>query len=181
MRAATSPLVRDRPLRLRPLEEADVGAWLEYVSDPQVMRHTSSDVRAPEDLVSMVRRAGSNEPGTPIHFAVCLQPGGRFVGCVGFHSVSVANRTAEITYDVHPDFQGQGFAAAACAAAVAWGFADAGFVRIAATVLETNAASIAVLERTGFGFEGRLRNFRMVRGEPRDFLLYSRVAPDQKP
>lgn len=178
MRPITSPVVPDRPLELRPLEEADVAAWFEYVSDPEAMRHTSSDIHAPEELLSMVRRANSNEPGTPVYFAVCLEPEGRFIGCVGFHSISIANRTAEVTYDIHPQYQGRGFATATCAAALSWGFTDQGLVRIQATVLESNAASIKVLEHTGFEFEGKLRNFRVVRGRPRNFLMYSRIPTD---
>ena len=54
---------------------------------------------------------------------------------------------------------------------------DGGWVRIQATVLEANLASRRVLDKCGFAFEGTLRNLRIVRGRPSDFLLYATV-PD---
>jgi RimJ/RimL family protein N-acetyltransferase len=92
---------------------------------------------------------------------------------VGFHTVSAINRTAEITYDVDPAYWGRGIASASCAAAVRWGFTIRKFVRIQATVLEGNLGSRRVLEKCHFAYEGTMRNFRMVRGEPRDYLLYA--------
>ena len=92
---------------------------------------------------------------------------------VGFHTVSALNRTAEVTYAVSPSDSGRGIATAACAAAVAWGFEQRRWLRIQATTLEAHAASRRVLEKCGFGLEGTLRNFRLVRGEPRDYLMFS--------
>jgi RimJ/RimL family protein N-acetyltransferase len=175
MRATTAPVVESHPVILRPVDQSDAQAWFEFAGDPTVMQYTSSDVRSLQDLRPLIERANAPEPGSPIQFAVCMRADARFVGIVGFHTISVPNRTAEITYALHPSFWGQGIASAICAATASWGFAEQGFVRIQATVLEPNVASIRVLQRCGFLLEGKLRNFRMVRGEPRDYLLYSLV------
>lgn len=180
VRAATSPLVDGHGLMLRPIEYSDAAAWFEYAGNAEVMQHTSSSVRALEDVHSIIGRINAPDAGTPIHFALCNEADGRFIGSVGFHTVSVLNRTAEITYDLHPSQWGKGIATAACAATAAWGFSSQGFVRIQATVLEVNAASIGVLRRCGFQFEGKLRNFRIVRGTPRDYLLYA-IIPGAVP
>jgi RimJ/RimL family protein N-acetyltransferase len=79
---------------------------------------------------------------------------------------------------VRPECWGRGIAGAACRAALQWGFGDRGWQRIQATTLESNVASQAVLRRCGFALEGRLRNFRIVRGEPRDYLMFSVVPGD---
>jgi RimJ/RimL family protein N-acetyltransferase len=39
--------------------------------------------------------------------------------------------------------------------------------------MTTNAPSIAILERTGFAREGRLRQFRIAGNTPRDFYVYA--------
>ena len=98
------------------------------------------------------------------------------MGVVGFHTLSTINRSAEITYILHPDVWGQGLATACARAAVAWGFEVRQWVRIQGTVLEPNVASQQVLLKAGFVYEGLLHNFRIVRGEPRDYLLYA-VTP----
>jgi RimJ/RimL family protein N-acetyltransferase len=40
-------------------------------------------------------------------------------------------------------------------------------------VLEGNLGSRRVLEKCHFVYEGTLRNFRMVPGQPHDYLLYA--------
>jgi len=87
-----------------------------------------------------------------------------------------SNRTAEISYDIHPAWWGRGLASTCCAATADEGFAQAGHVRIQGTVVDSNAASARVLAKCGFGYEGTLRSFRMVRGVPRDCWLCARVA-----
>jgi RimJ/RimL family protein N-acetyltransferase len=174
MRASTSPVLADPAFVARPIEIADAAAWLEYAALPQVRKHTSSTIRTLEDLL-LIGRCNSDEPGSPMHFAVCSRDGGRLVATVGFHTVSTLHRTAEITYDVHPEHQGKGLASMCCAAATAWGFEHCGFVRIQGTTLESNVASQAVLRKCGFVREGTLRSFRIVRGRPRDFLVFSVV------
>lgn len=160
-----------------PVAPEDAGDWTAYAMLPEVMRFTSSSVRGVDDVLAVIARTRSGEPAAPVHFAL-RTPAGRLAGTVGFHTVSPLNRTAEVTYDVHPDFWGRGLATAACRAAVAWGFAQRGWVRVQATTLEPHHASQRVLARCGFAYEGRLRHFRLVRGEPRDYLLFARLAGD---
>ncbi len=65
-----------------------------------------------------------------------------------------------------------------CTATVAWGFSHQDYVRIQATALDSNLASMRVLDKCGFRLEGKLRNFRLVRAQPRDFWLYARIPDD---
>jgi RimJ/RimL family protein N-acetyltransferase len=80
-----------------------------------------------------------------------------------------------VAFDFNPSVWGRGFATACCNAVVHWGFSQQGYVRVQATALESNLASVRVLEKCGFALEGRVRNFRLVRGVPRDFWLYAKV------
>ena len=82
----------------------------------------------------------------------------------------------------HPGgWQGQGLATHAARAVLEWGHAALALVRIQATVLDSNARSIAVLERLGMQREGLLRAYRRVRGQPRDFWMYARVEGSASP
>jgi ribosomal-protein-alanine N-acetyltransferase len=56
------------------------------------------------------------------------------------------------------------------------GISDQGYARIQALALDTNLASMRVIEKCGFAREGKSRNLRLVRGQPRDFWVYSRIA-----
>jgi [ribosomal protein S5]-alanine N-acetyltransferase len=158
---------------LSPAQPSDAEEWSEFEVLPEFKRHTSSTVASMADLLALINRAASPDPAAPAYFMVREAASRRLVASVGFHSISALNRTAELTYGVRPDKWNQGLATSLCVAAVEWGFEERKWVRIQATTLESNSGSQRVLQKSGFTFEGRLRNFRMVRGAPQDYLLYA--------
>jgi RimJ/RimL family protein N-acetyltransferase len=162
----------------RPIAFADADEWFAFASLPQVKQLTSSTVSTIDDVRGTITRSKTGEPSAPIIFALRAAAGGRLVGAIGFHTVSAIHRTAEINYEVHPDFWRKGIATASCRAIVAWGFDALHLVRVQATTLEANLTSQRVLGKCGFVFEGKLRNFRLVQGVPRDYLLYATVPPN---
>lgn len=162
---------------LRPLIRADAPSWYAYLAKPHVLEHTSWHLASMNELQLKFDTMESPDPVAEMRFAIILHDSDALVGTVGFHSMSPLNRTAEIAYDLAPDVWGRGIAAAACNAVVEWGFSHLGATRIQATALDTNTRSARVLEKCGFQCEGLLRSFRMVRGHPRDFWIYSRLNP----
>lgn len=130
-------------------------------------------MQSPADLLALIERCNSPEPSAPVQFVVRECVTNLLVASVGFHSISALNRSAEITYGVRPSFWGRGLATSLCIAAVGWGFSQRRWVRIQATTLESNTASQRVLQKAGFHLEGTARNFRMVGGVPRDYLVFS--------
>lgn len=161
-------LVYARPIRL-----ADVPSWYAYLSIPSVIEHTSWNLSCENDLEKLVMSHLENAPESPIRFAIVDKASDKLVGTVGFHSLSSENQSAELAYDIHPSFWGNGIATEACKWIVSWGHSARGFSTIQACVLDTNVASKRVLEKCGFNQEDKLRSLRMVRGVPRDFFLYS--------
>lgn len=170
---ATLPLLDG--FAITPMRVADAEDWAAYAVRPEVLQYTSSTASSAADLVPMIERSLAAGADAPVLFAVRDAASGRFVASVGFHTISSLNRTAEVTYTVHPERWGQGLATGLCEAAVKWGFSHRGWVRVQATTLPEHLASQRVLRKCGFEEEGRLRNFRLVRGTPRDYLLYARV------
>ncbi len=156
---------------VRPITIEDAAAWAAYACLPAVKLHTSSTASNVEDIEREITRTLANQPAAPLRF-VLLQEG-QLVATVGFHTISHLNRTAEITYDVTPALWSKGIATAACQAATSWGLQVRGWHRVQATTVLPNVASQRVLERCGFKREGQLRNFRIVRGEPANYWLYS--------
>lgn len=166
---------------IRALGRDDVPAWYGYLSMPVVFEHTSWNVRAAEDLLPYVEADDAAEPSSPVRFAIAANGTGELVGTAGFHTVSALNRRAEIAYDLAPAHWGKGIAASICAALVRWAFEHVGLVRVQASVLESNFRSAKVLERCGFEREGLLRNYRMVRGKPGNFWMYSTLGGAKTP
>lgn len=176
MHAPLAPLIPG--LLVRPVRLDDAQDWAAYAVLPEVKALTSSQVATADDLHPIIQRVLAGEPASPIHFVIRDPATSALVGTVGFHSLSPANGTAEITYDVAPAHWGQGVATAACRAAAQWGFAVKGWHRIQATTLVPHLRSQRVLEKVGFTREGLVRNFRVVRGTPSHYWLYA-VLPGE--
>jgi RimJ/RimL family protein N-acetyltransferase len=176
------PRLQRPDLLVRRISLADAEEWAEYAALPEVTRYTSSTVASVDDLILMIDRSLGEDHASPVLFAVRSRTTGQYVATVGFHSIQPHNRTAEITYDVRPACWGRGIASDCCRAAVEWGFSERQWVRVQGTTQEDHLASQAVLLKSGFVLEGKLRNFRMVRGAPCDYLIYAVIpeplAPD---
>lgn len=176
MRIADPPTVDLPGFRFRPVELDDIPAWYAYLRLPHVVEHTSWNLVAESDLNTVVSRFNSTDAASPIRFVIEQTDSRQFAGTIGFHSISLECQTAEVGYDLHPDCWGRGIATAACEAVTSWGILVCGFAQIQAITLESNEKSKHVLRRCGFDFEKVLPSLRLVRGVPRDFLLFARRA-----
>ena len=163
---------------VRPIRLEDAQAWASYACLPEVKEFTSSTAATVQDVRAVIQRVLSAEANAPVHFAILPASGDSLVATVGFHTVSALNGTAEITYDVAPVYWGRGIATAACRAATLWAFQVKGWHRVQATTVLPNVRSQRVLERCGFKREGLVRNYRIVRGTPTDYWLYSAIPAD---
>ena len=161
---------------LRPIEASDTGRWLSYLQTDAVRQGISWRPQSKDELCAFVHSTDLHQPGTQVRFAIADRSDDTLLGTVGFHSISILHQSAEVAYDLHPDRWGQGLATAACLAMIGWAFAQ-GLSRIQATVLADNQASLRVLERSGFEYEGRLRKYRWVDQSARDALMYSVLRP----
>jgi [ribosomal protein S5]-alanine N-acetyltransferase len=175
MRFAALPTLEHPLIRLRSLALSDLPHWAAYLNDPVVYEHTSWNHPTRDDLARYLGNEQISEPDSQFRLAMALRANDAFVGTVGFHSVSALNRSVELTYDVAPQHWGRGFAAAASSCLVEWAHEHGQYIRVQATVLESNQRSRRTLERLGFTCEGLLRAYRMVRGTPGDFLMFAHI------
>ncbi len=93
----------------------------------------------------------------------------------GDDAIDPLHGRGELAYDLEPHWQGQGLATQAARAVLDCGHAVRSLTRIQATVLDSNARSIAELERLGMRREGLLHAYRRVRGQPRNVWMYAHL------
>lgn len=160
---------------VRPVRLEDATSWARYACLPEVKQHTSSTAETVDDVRAEIQRTLGGEANTPIRFVLLRPENEAIVATVGFHTISPAFGTGEITYDVAPDHWGQGIARTACRAATLWAFETKGWHRVQATTVLPNVRSQRVLEHCGFKREGLVRNLRLVRGTPTDYWLYAAI------
>jgi len=179
MRIVNPPVSPIEGIALRQIEPGDGAAWYDYLRLPEVFERTSWNLRCVEDLQPTLESCLHESPTSPMRLAVVDRASGRLVGTIGLHTVSDVNRSAEIAYDFAPSHWGRGLATRLCESVAAWSFEALGLHRLQATVLAGNERSERVLARCRFRHEGLLRGYRMVRGRPGDFNIFSRLSTDE--
>ncbi len=173
MRLDSLPFLSDSGLVLRSIELTDIPSWYCYLVMPHVIEHTSWNLNSDSDLEPIITSSNTDDLNSAIRLAIVERSTNTLVGTIGFPVISGIHRTAELAYDLHPDYWGKGIASLCSRALIAWIMTEHEFVRVQATVLDTNLRSVRLLKKIGFEFEGHLKKYRIVRGEPRDYLMFS--------
>jgi [ribosomal protein S5]-alanine N-acetyltransferase len=106
----------------------------------------------------------------------CVEIEGAAVGGVGVHpGHDVYRYAATMGYWLGEEFWGRGIMTEVVTAVTDSWFDKFSFHRISAEVFSNNPSSARVLEKSGFTFEGRLKNNVVKNGEVLDSLLYART------
>jgi len=164
-------------LKLRALAPGDADDLFAYLQRPEVYEATSADPWTVDAVREFIRTsAEGTAEGRWCRYAIRIGGDQRIAGDVGFGSIDPRNRRAELGYHLSPDFWGQGVMVRAAHALINWALEDR-FHRIEATVMEGNRRSERVLEKLGFQREATLRDYKLVRGEWRDFSLWALLEP----
>ena len=87
-------------------------------------------------------------------------------------------QTATLGYWMGATYAGHGYMGRAVRAAAGFGFSTLRLHRIEATCLPTNHASVRLLERVGFQYEGKARAFLRINGVWHDHLLFALLETD---
>jgi [ribosomal protein S5]-alanine N-acetyltransferase len=179
------PVLKTERLVLRPYEETDAALLFPLTSNPNSTRYTLWEHhRSIDDTLMFVRDYARSRyaEGVPEPLAIAFQddPDRRPIGSAGCFWSSFPHRTAEIGYWLAEPHWGRGLIAEACWALVTYAFSMMGPERIQARVIAGNAASIRVLEKLGFQFEGTLRSAILRRGQFEDVHFFGMLKGDWK-
>lgn len=170
----TPPTIELAGVRLRGLRPEDAAAWHAYLSDPLVTELTSYPVMSLPAVQSMIERCRAGyATGSTCKWALATPADDGLVGTCDFNELSSNQGWAELAYDLARSYWGRGIIAQAVEACLGWAFGQLEFNRVHAFVMVGNARSERVLERARFTREGCLRDYRMCRGQPRDYSVFS--------
>lgn len=89
-------------------------------------------------------------------------------------------QAGSIGYWVGEPFARKGYMTAAVRALIPFSFQTLRLHRLEAACIPGNAASVALLERTGFTREGYARSYLCINGVWQDHLLYARLVDDRR-
>lgn len=178
-RPCHAPTIELEGVRLRPLREVDVDALHAYLRDPAVTELTSYPVVSIPMVEAMIEQSRMRwAAGELSRWGVALRRDDQLIGTCGFNDWSQAHRWAELAFDLARPHWGRGLMRQAVAAVIQWAFQQDRVDRVHAFVRVDNKRSESLLERVGFVREGRLRSYRLCRGQPHDFHIYGLLRSD---
>jgi len=152
------------------LQEPSVARWTLHIPHP----YTTSDARRYVLRAQDRRRSGR---GLPLQI---VRRGDRvLVGGVGLHQLDEPHAAAEVGYWVGRPYRRHGYAEEATRALVNVAFRRLGLHRVEAAVFPGNAASVRLLRRCGFRYEGRVRDEVLKDGVWRSTLRFARLSTDR--
>jgi [ribosomal protein S5]-alanine N-acetyltransferase len=171
------PQLETDRLILREIKDNDAKDLFLNFSNPRVMQfYGSEQMTMLEEAVGLINTFRiSFEETKGFRWGIQLKDNTRLIGTIGFHAWSQKNKRAEIGYELHPDYWGNGYAKEAVNTVLEYGFQEMNLNRIGAVVFLENKHSNELLARLGFKNEGILRNYIIQNGKSYDTNVYSRI------
>ncbi|MEE9453733.1 MAG: GNAT family protein [Paracoccaceae bacterium] len=180
------PVLHTQRLILRLPERADYAAWAE-------VRRASVDFLAPWGPVrksaylsqkSFKRGVFSGKRAAikQISYSFMLIPRthGQVVGGITLNNIQGGvSQACAIGYWIGEEFARQGYMHEALNAVVHYAFSTLDISRIQAGCLPENAPSRALLEKSGFKYEGVAQSYLQIAGRWRNHVLYAKLRSDR--
>jgi ribosomal-protein-serine acetyltransferase len=141
--------------------------WVPFNTNPEAVQHYAAASAADWDA------------GRAVRFAIRDRQTGRLLGVVGLDSCVHLHRTCELGYWLRQDATGKGLMTAAAHACVQFAIQRMGVHRIRCAAATDNYASLRVIARLGFRFEGIARHAEHVGSRWLDHAVFARLSTDE--
>ncbi|NVI97765.1 GNAT family N-acetyltransferase [Myxococcus sp. AM009] len=163
---------------MEPVMRQHAAAFHALASDPAVSATTHLPSPFPPGHAEawIDTAMGARAKGEAFHFAM-LHPQDGFVGCCSLVALSPRARTAQLSYWVGRPYWGRGHATRAARWMLDFAFETLKLDRVRTCVLESNTASLRVLEKLGFEQVLRAPN-RNPKFSLDDVLVFFERAPE---
>jgi len=160
---------------VRSWRKDDLKSLVKHANNPRIAANLRDQFPHPytrRDALEFLDYAHTQEPES----AFAIEYGGEAVGGVGFLiGRDIARTSAEMGYWLSEEFCGRGIATRAVTAMSDWALEHYDLTRVFAMAFAHNAASIRVLEKSGFEREGVLRRSAIKNGVVLDQVLFAKV------
>ncbi len=169
-------ILRSRRFVLRPFRKGDEESLRKNIDDKDIARFTITvpyPYRMKNARQWIKSSIAEGRKKTKVEARFAIDKAGEIIG--GITLLHIDGHKAELGYWLARSYWGQGIITSAAKLVCAFGFKQLKLQRIYATVLPENKASIRVLEKAGFKFEGRLRKLHKRGKRLLDALQYARV------
>ncbi len=155
-------------LILRPFHPHHLPDLHKIYSDSQAMRFMPSPPHADVSVTEAQLQQDTRHPDA-YHWVITLKGSEEAIGLVNYLG---GTRVPGMGYIIRRDFWGQGIAAEACRAALAYGFDELGYDRVELWIDQTNFASQRVAQKLNFQLKGRIQQKYAHRAQEHIMLVF---------
>lgn len=120
------------------------------------------------------------DQGRAMRFAIRQRAGRSFVGLIGLEALVHMHRSGEVGYWLRRDVTGRGFMTEATLACMDLAFRHVGLHRLRIAAATDNHASLAVIQRARFRFEGIGRSAEWCAGRWLDHAQFALLSTDPR-
>ncbi len=125
--------------------------------------------------------AGDWDAARATRFAIRDRVSRRFLGMVGLESLTHLHESVDLGYWLRVDAWGKGLMTEAARTVTDWAFDVVGAHRVRVAAATDNHASLAVIARLGFRFEGIARHAERCGGRWLDHACFGMLSTDGRP
>jgi [ribosomal protein S5]-alanine N-acetyltransferase len=168
------PVLSTERLLLREIVPGDIHSVFEGLSHPEVNKHFGISfltLEATQEQMDWYANMVKNDTGRC--WAICSLDNSIFYGVCTLNFWNKEHRKAETGYWIFPEYWGKGIVPEAMNKVFGYGFSVMGLHRISAEVEDDNRASISVLKKLGFAYEGTLRDCEIKNGRFISLEIYA--------
>ena len=174
------PVLVTENLLLRQLAISDAPEILELRSNEQVNRFVDRNkAQSLEDALSFIylinRNIANNEA---IYWGLQPKNDLKLIGTICLWNLSKQVSSAEIGYELLPDFQGKGLMQQAISSVIEYGFEMMHLKIIKAWTVKQNLASTRILERNGFVVDVKACDKMTEEEKKNDSIVFSLTSPN---
>jgi ribosomal-protein-serine acetyltransferase len=149
---------------------AELEAWL-----PTAPFNTDAEASRRHAIASALEW----DQGRAFRFTIRDRKTHELYGVVGVESFAQLQRSIDLGYWLRSDVTGRGLATEAAREVIAWAFTRLGVHRVRVATATNNDASLGVIRRLGFRFEGVAREVERCRGRLLDHAVFALLATDR--
>jgi [ribosomal protein S5]-alanine N-acetyltransferase len=150
-------LIKTKHFTLRPFRKSDLPSFVNHINDKVIAARTNAipypyTIKHAEDWYHKICNRSRRKGSRALELAIVID--GEAAGCI---AIFPKGHTAEIGYWLGRAYWGRGIMTEAVKAITKYGFDELGLIRIHASTFPQSKASMRVLEKAGYKFEGVLR------------------------
>lgn len=162
---------------LREIQESDALDYYNYMTH-NLMESYLTDETRPRSIKQALDEvqywSGVFIQKKSIYWAISFKEANKIIGSIGFNDILFCKETAEISYDLNPNYWSKGIMRKSINKILEFSDSVLRLKKIQATVVIHNTRSISLLSKSGFEREAIIKNYEIINGEYKDYYLYVR-------